>query len=292
MIFHQPVLLREVIQWLNLRKDGGIYCDCTVGGAGHLLALLKETQKAKFIGIDWDPEAIAYAQELIMAYKERCRLFEDNFANLGLILDTQNIKGIDGVLFDLGVSYHQLTTAERGFSFERDGRLLMQMSPKTLQLQEKIQRTTMKEIIWVLKEYGNVLNCRKIGTEIFENRNSLKTTLDLRKLVEKTTSRKFFKKNLHKVFQALRIWVNDELVNLKIGILTAIERLNPLGRILVISYHSGEDRIVKNLFRDSHRKGELKILNKKVLRPSEDEIKNNPRARSAKLRVGEKCVDF
>lgn len=290
MVFHRPVLLDAVIQWINLRQDNGIYCDCTVGGAGHLLALLKKTRETKFIGIDWDPEAIAYARKMTMLHKDRCFLFEDSFVNLGSILDRLNIAGVDGVLFDLGVSYHQLTTPERGFSFERDGRLLMCMSPRTPALSEKIRNTTKQDIIHILKEYGDVCNNRKIGAAIFENRKSLGTTLDLRKLLEKIIPRRYFKKNLHKVFQALRIWTNDELANLRSGILIASARLNPHGRILVISYHSGEDRIVKNLFRDAQKQKELKILYKKVLRPSEDEVKNNPRARSAKLRVGEKCV--
>jgi 16S rRNA (cytosine1402-N4)-methyltransferase len=290
MAFHQPVLLAEVIQWINPREDDGIYCDCTVGGAGHLLALLKNTKNARFIGLDCDPEAIAYAQGVIMPYKKRCQLLEDNFINLGLILEKLKIKGLDGVLFDLGVSYHQLTTAERGFSFERDGRLSMQMSPKTRSLSEKIRMTTREEVIHILREYGDVHSYRKIGAEIYKNRGFLKTTLDLRKLLERTIPRRYLKKNLHKVFQALRIWTNDELINLKNGILTAIERLNLRGRILVISYHSGEDRIVKNIFRDSQQEGKLKVLTKKVQKASEDEIKKNPRARSAKLRVAEKCV--
>lgn len=288
--FHQPVMVAEVIQHMNLQQDKGFYCDCTVGGAGHLIPMLKATKQAKFIGIDWDPDAIDYAEKKVRQYEKRCFLFENTFTNLGLILDKLNISGLDGILFDLGVSYHQLTMPHRGFSFDREGMLLMHMSPGNPTLSRKIRSATKREIITVLKEFGDVRNCHKIGTQIFENRKSLKTTLDLRKVIEKTTPKRFLKKNLHKVFQALRIWVNDEINNLKQGLLTAFDSLNFRGRIIVISYHSGEDRVVKNVFRDLQKNGKMILLHKKVLKPTQDEIKNNPRARSAKFRAGEKCV--
>jgi 16S rRNA (cytosine1402-N4)-methyltransferase len=290
MTFHQPVLLDAVVHWINVQTSHGIYCDCTVGGAGHLLALLDKSVGATFIGIDWDPEAIAYARAMIMPHKERCFLFEDSFVNLGLILDRLKIDSVDGVLFDLGVSYHQVTTPERGFSFDRPGKLQMHMSPHTSPLAEKLHRAPREEIIKVLRQYGDVRNARKIGTAIFENKKSLVTTLDLRYLLEKIIPRRYLKKNLHKIFQALRIWTNNELRNLEIGIAVALTRLKQHGRIVVISYHSGEDRIVKNFFREAQKKGEMRILNKKVIRPSKDEVEKNPRARSAKLRAGEKCV--
>jgi 16S rRNA (cytosine1402-N4)-methyltransferase len=290
MIFHQPVLIDAVVHWINVQTSHGIYCDCTVGGAGHLLALLNTFVDTTCIGIDWDPEAIAHAQAMTIPYKDRCFLFEDSFINLGLILDRLKIDYVDGILFDLGVSYHQVTTPERGFSFDRPGKLLMRMSPHTLPLAEKLRWASREEIIKVLRQYGDVRNARKIGTAIFENKKSLATTLDLRYLLEKIIPRRYLKKNLHKIFQALRIWTNDELRNLEIGIVVALARLKQHGRIVVISYHSGEDRIVKNLFREAHKKGEMHILNKKVIRPSRDEIEKNPRARSAKLRVGEKCA--
>lgn len=290
MHFHQPVLLVEVLRFMNLEKDRGYFCDCTVGGAGHLLAMLKRTERAKFIGLEWDEDAFEYAKDRTEPYRDRCLLFEDNFINLGLILNKLRIKGLTGVLFDLGVSYFQLTTAARGFSFERDGLLSMVMSSKSPSLLQKLEYVQQHEIIKVLKEYGDVHSCRRIGSEIYKQRKALKTTLDLRRLVDSVTPKRFLKKNLHKVFQALRIWVNDELENLKLGLTVALDHLEPSGRIVVISYHSGEDRIVKNTFRDLYRSGKILLLNKKILRPSEDEIRANHRARSAKLRVGEKCV--
>lgn len=287
MEFHQPVLLSEVIQWMNL-KDDGIYCDCTVGGGGHLRAMLQVTKNARFIGIDWDPDALAYIRERLTAQLDRVWLFEDNFTNIDLILDKINIRTVDGILFDLGVSYHQFVTPGRGFSFEREGILSMQMSPQNPSLLQKIYPATKLEIAEVLKEYGDVHDAKKIGSLIYENKKNLKTTFDLKKLIESAVPRRFLKKNLHKVFQALRIWVNDELANLKLGILKAVKRLNREARILVISYHSGEDRLVKNLFRDLEKQQELQRLNKKIIRPKKSEIDNNPSSRSAKLRVAQR----
>jgi 16S rRNA (cytosine1402-N4)-methyltransferase len=290
MIFHQPVLLVEVLRYMNVARDRGYFCDCTTGGAGHLLAMLQRTQKAKFLGIEWDSDAISHAKNRIEPYKDRCLLFKDNFVNLGLILDRLGIKYLAGILFDLGVSYFQLTTAKRGFSFDRKGILSMTMSSNNPSLRQKLEHTSRSELIAILKEYGDVRSCRRIGSEIYENRKTMKTTYDLRQLVENTTPKRFLKKELHKVFQALRIWVNSELENLKRGLTVAIDRLEPKGRIVVISYHSGEDRIVKNTFRQMHKNGQILLLHKKVIKPPEDEIKVNPRARSAKLRVGERCV--
>ncbi len=292
MPFHHPVLLAEVMQLMRLQQDRGFYCDCTVGGGGHLLAMLSATKKAKFIGIDWDPEAINYVHKYIKPYKRRCFLFEDNYTNLGLILDNLGVDCVNGVLFDLGVSYHQLTTPYRGFSFEREGKLLMQMSPKTPSLAEKIRSATKREIVMILKRYGDVRSSRKIGTAIFDKKKDLNCTLDLRAVVEEFTPKRFWKKNLHRVFQALRIWVNNELNNLEEGILRAVDRLDFGGRIIAISYHSGEDRIVKNILRDLRKKDEIVLLHRKVIRPALDEISRNPRARSAKLRAGERCAVF
>lgn len=290
MIFHQPVLLVEVLDYMNVARDQGYFCDCTTGGAGHLLAMLQKTQRAKFLGIDWDSDAIKYTRNKIKPYHDRCSLFEDNFVNLGLILDRSGIQYVTGVLFDLGVSYFQLTTPERGFGFDRNGVLSMNMSSKSMSLRLKLEHVSRSELTKILKVYGDVHSYRRIGSEIYRQRKNLRTTFDLRQLVENITPRRFFKKELHKVFQALRIWVNSELENLERGLVTAIDRLEPSGRIVVISYHSGEDRIVKNIFRKMHKQGYIRLLNKKVIRPSEDEIKTNPRARSAKLRVGEKCA--
>lgn len=288
-VFHQPVLVDEIVAWINLTDDGA-YCDCTVGGAGHLLAMLKRTRTARFVGIDCDPDAIAHSRQVTADYRRRCFLFENNFINLDLILDELKVPTVDGLLFDLGVSYHQLTTASRGFSFEREGDLLMRMSPNNPTLSEMLRSVQTEEIARALREYGDVRNYRKIGKMIFEKRHTLRTTSELRKVIEDAVPRRFLKKNLHKVFQALRIWTNDELRNLEQGLYVAFRRLKSQGRMLVISYHSGEDRIVKNFFRELKKQGLVQLLNKKVIKPDDDEISRNPSARSAKLRVVEKCV--
>lgn len=282
-------MVNEVLRWMDLNEDG-TYCDCTVGGGGHLVAMLNSTKTARFIGIDCDPDAIIYSRQQTISFNKRCFLFEDNFINLDLILDKLNISCVSGILFDLGISYHQVTTAERGFSFEREGRLLMRMSPTYVSLYEKLRHVSKQELIRVLKEYGDVRGYRRLGQEIYERRASLTSTLELRRLIEGSVPRRFLKKNLHKIFQALRIWTNDELANLSQGLVTAFRRLSCHGRMLVISYHSGEDRIVKHLFREYKKNGKVRLLSKKAIRPLEVEAKANPSARSAKLRVVEKCA--
>jgi len=290
MIFHQPVLNQEVAERINLRDNGRIYCDCTLGGGGHMLTLLKATKTARFIGLDWDPEAILHAREYLKGYEDRITLIEDNYINLGLNLDRLGIKKVDGVLFDLGVSYHQLKSPSRGFSYANDGPLTMQMSPRNAGLSTRLTQVDRNELVRVLKAYGDVHDARRIGDIIWENRRRIRTTFDLRGLIEQSVPPRFLNKNLHKVFQALRIWVNDELENLQTGISRAVERIKPGGRIVVISYHSGEDRWVKNFIRASASAGVLERLHKKVIKPTADEVNQNPASRSAKMRVAEKCA--
>ncbi|MEO0137645.1 MAG: 16S rRNA (cytosine(1402)-N(4))-methyltransferase RsmH [candidate division WOR-3 bacterium] len=287
--FHEPVLVAEVIAWMNL-KDDGIYCDCTVGGGGHLLKMLEYTRNARFVGIDWDPEAIAYVQKCLGDFRERVDLYEENYIYLDQLAARMNIKGFNGILFDLGASWHQLTTPERGFSFNLEGKLLMQMSPAVFPLYEKLHRTNPVELYGILKEYGDVPNARKLAKFIYQRRNELKTTIDLRRLIERHSPQKLLKKNLHKVFQALRIWTNEELKNLRVGLEKAINLLQPQGRLIVIAYHSGEDRIVKEIFKKFEKNKTLKLLHKKVIRPNAEEVRRNPAARSARMRVGEKCA--
>ncbi len=281
--------MNEVVRWMNLR-DNGVYCDCTAGGAGHLLAMLKHNEKARFVALDSDPAAVAHCRRAVADYRNRCSVFQSDFVFLDLILGKMNVPKVDGIFFDLGVSYHQLTTAALGFSFEREGELLMRMSPRTMSLGERLLRTEQDELSQVLKDYGDVRNYRKISRMIMEQRGKIRTTLDLRRIIEDAVPQRFLKKNLHKVFQSLRIWVNDELGKLKRGLEVAFRSLNIQGRILVISYHSGEDRIAKRFFRGLKDKDQVRILNKKVIKPSDVEVSNNPSARSARLRVVERCV--
>jgi len=183
-----------------------------------------------------------------------------------------------------------VTTPERGFSFEREGNLLMHMSPETPILAQKLKAASKHDLARVLKDYGDVRNAWRLAELICANRAGLRTTMDLRNLVAETVPRRFLKKNLHRVFQALRIWVNDEMTNVREGVTRALKVMATGARLLTISYHSGEDRIVKVLLREQERAGEMVRLNKKVIRPSGPETTVNPSARSARLRVGERCA--
>ena len=271
-------------------SEDATYCDCTAGGGGHLAAMLESTRTARFIGIDCDPDAISHCRQRLASFADRCTLVEDNFINLDLILGRLNVESLNGVLFDLGVSYHQVTTAERGFSFDRDGRLLMTMSPSSMPLHERLRHARRQEIITVLKEYGDVRGYRRLGDLIYEHRSSLGSTMDLRRLIERSVPRRFLKKNLHKVFQAFRIWTNDELGNLSQGLTVALRRLCAEGRMLAIAYHSGEDRIVKRFCRQADKDGTALLLRRKAVKPNDTEVEVNPSARSAKLRIIKKCA--
>ncbi len=290
MDFHQPVLLTEVAEIMNLARDRGCYCDCTAGGGGHLERFLQMTRRAQFIGIDWDPEAIDFVRERLLGYGQRIMLFHDNYLHLDLILDRLGIREINGVFFDFGVSGHQLASDDRGFSFDRDCPLTMNMSPDNRSLSECLAQADKNEIMRVLKDYGDVRNYRRVGSMIFEQRKKLRTTAELRDLVVRNTPKPYQIKNLRRVFQALRIWVNRELDNIESGLPLAFARLAPGGRQCVIAYHSGEDRLVKKQFNQWHQEGVGRKLNKKVLRPSVSEIEYNPRSRSARLRAIEKCA--
>lgn len=290
IIFHQPVLCAEVLSGLNLRDNSTVYCDCTVGGGGHLKAMAAATVTARFIGIDWDPEALAYAREALCKHQARVTLVEENFSNLGLILDRLGVHRLDGILFDLGVSYHQLKSPGRGFSYANDGPLSMRMSPGAAEVRTALRRAKRDEIVQVLRRYGDVRNARRLGELIYEHRHRLQSTFELRNLIESSVPVRFLTKNLHQIFQALRIWVNNELDNLQAGLAAAVPRLKKGGRIVVISYHSGEDRIVKQFFRNQQMNGQLRRLHKKVLKPTAGEVQRNPASRSAKMRIAERCA--
>jgi 16S rRNA (cytosine1402-N4)-methyltransferase len=289
MIFHCPVLVAEVIHYMRL-QPGETYVDCTVGGGGHLLRMVESSPTSRFIGIDMDPDAIGYAQKMLGPYRRQCTLIKGNFINIDLILKELSIQEISGCLFDCGVSYHQVTTPARGFSYDYDGPLLMRMSPDMPTLQERLRSTSQRELAYILRTYGDVRSYRKIADLMYTQRRSLHTTAEIRAIVEQVIPKRYHKKNCRRVFQALRIWVNDELGNLAKGLDAAFEHLGPGGRLVTIAYHSGEDRIVKHFFRERQRRQTASVLTKGVIRPSEDEIKENPRARSARLRACERCA--
>ena len=279
----------EVIELLEPQNREGVFLDATLGGGGHSELILESSPKIRLLGIDRDPEAIDYASLKLKPFKDRCLLFCDNFINLKRILRKAEVEGLSGVIFDLGVSLHQLTSRERGFSYTLNGPLDMRMNPREgSPLKEVIKRASCETIERVLRDYGEEPYASSIAKRIFEDREGIQTTQDLVRVISKVVPRRMVKKSLARVFQAFRIEVNRELESLSRGLKEAIESLLPRARIVVISYHSLEDRIVKNTFKEYKVKGLLKLLTKKPLRPTPEEIRENPRSRSAKLRAAER----
>ena len=303
--FHIPVLTKEVLHYLSFKKGGGVYIDCTLGGGGHSKAILKKIYPdGLLIGIDQDIEAIEAAKVELKNFLGKVKLVKGNFKNLEDILSDLKLEAVSGIIFDLGVSSHQLKEKERGFSFREDSHLDMRMDQtQKFDASILINRYTEKELIGIFERYGEERLSKRIVRLIVTERQKkpITTTRQLADLViralPKTKKRK--KWRIHpatRVFQAIRIEVNQELKTLEKGLNQAINVLDDKGRICVISYHSLEDRIVKTLFKEVKREGiaqknyGLKILTKKPIRPSSEEVKKNPKARSAKLRVAEKII--
>ena len=286
---HIPVLLKEVIDLLNVR-DGKTYVDCTLGGGGHTEALLQKSQfqnpKYKIIGIDADHQALEAAKERLSQY-ENVEFVHDNFRNLKKILSQK----VDGILLDLGVSSYQIDEACRGFSLQKDGPLDMRMD-QSLKLTAKtiVNEYSQDSLGKIFKDFGEERFWRRIAKAILVKRftSQIKTTFELKQIIEKAIPTWKKRESVTRIFQALRIAVNEELASLKIALQDAVDLLNPGGRIVVISYHSLEDRLAKHAFREAKEAKTLKILTKKPLKPLDEEISLNPRARSAKLRAGEK----
>ena len=303
--FHIPVLLKEVLHYLIPKKGGGVYIDCTLGGGGHSKAILERIYPdGLLIGIDRDIEAIKAARKELSNFLDRAILIRDNFKNLEEILSNLKIKVVSGVLFDLGVSSHQLRERERGFSFREDGHLDMRMDPtQKFNASTLINNYTEEELVRIFGKYGEERFSKRIARLIVLERqkNPITTTKQLADLVIRALpkAKKRGRWRIHpatRVFQAIRIEVNQELDLLEKSLNQAIKVLEDKGRICVISYHSLEDRIVKNVFKKAEREKVakenygLKIITKKPIRASQEEIKRNPKARSAKLRVAEKTI--
>lgn len=298
--FHQPVLLKETIEYLKVKKNGK-YIDATVGGGGHAQAILK--LGGKILGVDCDPEALNSAREyLTTACPARrsldeggpdpsWRLFRGNFKDLTRIAAENDFSDVDGVLFDLGVSSYQLETPKRGFSFNIQAPLDMRMDPNSkVTAADLVNGLNKNELKKLFQKFGEEKLAGRLAEAII-NARRLKPIESCRQLAEIILEVKPKKGKIHpatRVFQALRIAVNDELNNLKEALPAALEVLKTGGRLVVISFHSGEDRIVKDFFKQKEREGGLIILTKKPTRPTAEEIKENPRSRSAKLRAAEK----
>ncbi len=300
VLSHTPVLLPEVIEALQV-QPGGKYVDCTVGGGGHAVATLESG--GQLLGIDADPAAIEKSEERLRTYKDNVILVNENFKHLKDICTRYGFYPVNGVLFDLGMSSFQIEEDGRGFSFRHDAPLDMRFNPsQELTAADIVNNFPEPELARILEKYGEEKKSRRIAHHIVRNR-PLRTTLELAQIVKsavKKTSGRIHPAT--KTFQALRIVVNCELENLEQALPQAIEVLIPSGRLAVISFHSLEDRIVKEFFRLESRgcicspempictcnhKPTLKIVNKKVITPSIGEVKFNPRSRSAKLRVAE-----
>jgi len=272
---HIPVLTKEVLEYLSPKPNEN-FIDCTLGFGGHAEEILKRTKpNGKVLGIEIDPEIAKKNKQ------ERLIVVNDSYVNLRKIVKVNDFKA-NGILFDLGLSSFHFEGSNRGFSFQKDEFLDMRFSPKSrLMAYDIINSWPEKDIEEILKEYGEERHSRRIAKAITEARK-IKTTKELACLIEKIVPRRGKIHPATRTFQALRIAVNDELENIRKGLLEATEVLGVGGRIVVISFHSLEDRIVKHFFKDNPN---LKVLFKKPIQPQEDEILNNPRSRSAKLRA-------
>lgn len=286
-LLHKPVMVEEVIRLMNV-KPGGFYLDCTLGSGGHSLAILERSSPNGYlVGIDRDPTAISRAEEVLSRYKGRFTLILGNFVCLSELISKTGIERFDGILFDLGVSSMQLEDPMRGFSFNKDGPLDMRMDPDiSLTAHQVVNTFPLDELENIFKDLGEEPFAHKIAKAIVEYRRKkeIASTKELSEIVSSVVRRRGKIHPATKVFMALRIYINGELENLKKALTQAVSLLKPGGRLCVISYHSLEDRIVKNFFRES---GE-KIITTSVIKPTKEEILSNRKARSAKLRGLEK----
>jgi 16S rRNA (cytosine1402-N4)-methyltransferase len=300
MGYHSPVLLNECIEGLNI-KPTGIYVDVTFGGGGHSKEIMKHLDGGKLFAFDQDTDA--YENNL---QQDGFKLIDANFRYLRNFLRMEGVKKVDGILADLGVSSHQFDVAERGFSTRFEGELDMRMNPKSdLSAKEIVNDYSEENLANVLYKYGELKNSRRIAKEIVSARQveKINTTTELIVVVAKIVPEKYRNQFLARIFQAIRIEVNDEIVALEEMLLSAVDMLNPGGRLVVLSYHSLEDRLVKNLMKKGNLEGnaekdffgnpikDLKEINRKVIVATADEIKQNSRARSATLRIAEKSND-
>jgi 16S rRNA (cytosine1402-N4)-methyltransferase len=302
-MIHRPVMVKEVMRYLV--HDGSKWiCDATVGCGGHARALLETNAAVKLIGLDRDPEALREAEKALREYGDRVQLTRGNFGDIGRLLSSRRV---DGILADLGVSSLQLDKAVRGFSYNAEGPLSMRMSGEGESARDLIARTDARELATILKRYGEISHAMKIAKAIHEasDRGPMETTTDLREAVASAVRGEPKPALLSKVFQAIRIAVNRELESLDAFLGAAPACLNPGGTIVVVSYHSLEDRRVKEFIRTESRGcicppglpecrcghvATLEVMTPRVVRPTDDEVASNPRARSARLRAARKLL--
>lgn len=304
---HISVLLNEVIESLNIKEDG-IYVDCTLGGAGHSNEILKRlSSKGRLIGIDQDTNALEAAKEKLKNY-QNVTYVHDNFYNIDAILRELKIDKVDGILMDLGVSSYQLDTAERGFSYMKDAPLDMRMNrEKGFSAYDVVNEYSASELLRIMRDYGEEKFAKRIAQFIVRAREikPIDTTLELVDIIKAAIPAKFQKGGhpAKRTFQAIRIEVNSELSILDKAVGDSINNLNKEGRLSIITFHSLEDRIIKNKFKDLEnpctcpkefpicicgKNPIVKVITKKPIEPTDEEKEINSRSKSAKLRVAEK----
>lgn len=300
---HIPVLLNEVIEGLNI-KPSGIYLDLTVGRGGHSSEILARLTSGRLIAVDQDEEAIIASKERLEKIGANFQIVRSNFSALDEILNSLGIEAVDGILMDLGVSSPQFDKGERGFSYNSDARLDMRMDQRqTLTAYQIVNTYSLQDLNQILRDYGEEKYSFSIAKNIIKARevSPIETTFQLVEIIKKSKPMKELKKVGHpakQVFQALRIAVNDELNVLVKALRSALNHLKPGGRLAVITFHSGEDRIVKNIFKDAavdvgnridgpniNKEKEFDLINHKPITASEAELNRNHRSASAKLRI-------
>ncbi len=297
MMYHQPVLLNESVEGLNIHPDG-IYVDATFGGGGHSKFILQQLNKGMLFAFDQDADAASNTID-----DQRFVLIEQNFRFMKKFLRLEGVEQVDGILADLGVSSYQFDTADRGFSIRQEGPLDMRMNRhQSLSAKEVINDFELSDLCRIFKHYGELRNAFSLAKKIDESRQQcpIESTEDLIKVVSSQFPSHKKNKLLAQLFQAIRIEVNDELKALKALLIQSIDLLKEGGRLSIISYHSLEDRMVKNIIKSGNFEGQietdffgtpkvvLKPINRKPIVASEQEISENPRSRSAKLRISEK----
>ncbi|HOO68925.1 MAG TPA: 16S rRNA (cytosine(1402)-N(4))-methyltransferase RsmH [Bacteroidales bacterium] len=288
-LYHTPVLLRESIESLNI-KSSGIYLDATFGGGGHSRAILEQLgQKGRLLAFDQDPDSEQNVPE-----DERISWIRSNFRFIHNVCKYRGVTGVDGILADLGVSWHQFDTADRGFSFRFEAPLDMRMNRESGKTAAEIlNQYSRKDLASLFFRFAEFKNAGALAGAIVEARSPepLQTTGDLARALERFIPRNAEHKFLAKIYQALRMEVNEEIRALEGLLNQSIPLLNPGGRLVVITYHSLEDRMVKHFIRDASANGLLRPVNKKPVLPREEEIQQNTRARSAKLRAAERTEE-
>lgn len=310
MIFnHKSVLLTETVSSLHIKPDG-IYVDGTLGGGGHAYEVCKNlSNKGKFVGIDQDADAIAAAGERLAKFKDILNIVRDNYVNIQNVLSDLKIEKVDGIYLDLGVSSYQLDTPERGFSYRENAKLDMRMdNRKEMTARDIVNEYSESELYRIIRDYGEDRFAKNIAKHIvrYRENKTIETTDELTEIIKAAIPAKIRMTGGHpskRTFQAIRIELNEELEVLKNSIETMVDLLNPGGRLSIITFHSLEDRIVKNIFREMEspcicpknfpvcvcgRKPKGKVITRKAILPSEEELEENSRAKSAKLRVFEK----